>query len=242
MRGSTQDLKDALTLVETVKRDAPSSWQMESDIEAMYEVGWDSKRFCGRGIWGFASTTSWFIWSYSYNIGYNNTYSDIATGWLKEDPRYESGHGFCPGSRLGIQRWCLLRWNYIMEDGMIQKMLHTRPIISAMPSCILWNRSWKPVWMIILWKKQTAFKWYAGMPDKPCVTGFISRSKKDLLSDIPGNLGRTVLENGSEYFASLRFINDTDASAAQNKPWIYTETGCEFTENQYCWPIQRTNG
>ena len=46
------------------------------------------------------------------------------------------------------------------------------------------------------------------------------------------------LENGSEYFAALRFINDTDASAAQNKPWIYTlKPDVNFTENQYCWPI-----
>lgn len=77
MRGSTQDLKDALTLVETVKRDAPSSWQMESDIEAMYEVGWDSKEVLwARYLGDFASTTS-YEFDYSYNIGYNNTYSDI---------------------------------------------------------------------------------------------------------------------------------------------------------------------
>ncbi|MFR7877554.1 MAG: RagB/SusD family nutrient uptake outer membrane protein, partial [Butyricimonas paravirosa] len=89
MRGSTQDLKDALTLVETVKRDAPSGWQMESDIAAMYEVGWDSKEVLwARYLGDFASTTS-YEFDYSYNIGYNNTYSDIATGWLKEDPRYE---------------------------------------------------------------------------------------------------------------------------------------------------------
>lgn len=89
MRGSTQDLKDALTLVETVKRDAPSGWQMESDIAAMYEVGWDSKEVLwARYLGDFASTTS-YEFDYSYNIGYNNTYSDIATGWLEEDPRYE---------------------------------------------------------------------------------------------------------------------------------------------------------
>ena len=74
MRGSTQDLKDALTLVETVKRDAPSGWQMESDIAAMYEVGWDSKEVLwARYLGDFASTTS-YEFDYSYNIGYNNTY------------------------------------------------------------------------------------------------------------------------------------------------------------------------
>ena len=63
-------------------------------------------------------------------------------------------------------------------------------------------------------------------------------SKKDLLRAIFREIWvEQFLENGSEYFASLRFINDTDASAAQNKPWIYTlKPDVNFTENQYCWP------
>ena len=60
MRGNTQDLKDALTLVETVKRDAPSAWQMEADIAAMYEAGWDSKEVLwARYLGDFASTTTY---------------------------------------------------------------------------------------------------------------------------------------------------------------------------------------
>ena len=73
----------------------------------------------------------------------------------------------------------------------------------------------------------------------PVLPALSPGSKKDLLRAIFREIWvEQFLENGSEYFASLRFINDTDASAAQNKPWIYTlKPDVNFTENQYCWPI-----
>ena len=39
MRGDVQDLKDALDLVLTVKKDAPGSWKMEADLAEMYVRG-----------------------------------------------------------------------------------------------------------------------------------------------------------------------------------------------------------
>jgi len=64
-------------------------------------------------------------------------------------------------------------------------------------------------------------------------------SKKELLRTIFREICvEQFLENGSEYFASLRFINDTDASPAQNKPWIYTlKQDVDFSADKYCWPI-----
>jgi len=39
------------------------------------------------------------------------------------------------------------------------------------------------------------------------------------------------LENGSEWFASLRFMKD-------GKPWVYSlKKEVSFDENKYCWPI-----
>ena len=52
MRGDVQDLKDALDLVLTVKRDTPASWKMEADLAEMYEKGWESGEDCGPVIWG----------------------------------------------------------------------------------------------------------------------------------------------------------------------------------------------
>ncbi len=73
----------------------------------------------------------------------------------------------------------------------------------------------------------------------PVLPDLSASTKKELLRTIFQEICvELFLENGSEYFASLRFINDTDASPVQNKPWIYTlKQDVNFTEDQYCWPI-----
>ena len=37
---------------------------------------------------GDITNCAWSEFTYSYAIGYNNTYYDIFDGWIKEDPRY----------------------------------------------------------------------------------------------------------------------------------------------------------
>lgn len=240
MRGSTQDLKDALTLVETVKRDAPSSWQMESDIEAMYEVGWDSKEVLwARYLGDFASTTS-YEFDYSYNIGYNNTYSDIATGWLKEDPRYEvvmdsarapetwdTKMVFTPVKLYHGGRYDTKDAPYATYYFRYAELYLMESELKARLDDYSLEEALKPL------NDMRACR------TNPVLPALSPGSKQDLLRAIFREIWvEQFLENGSEYFASLRFINDTDASTAQNKPWIYTlKPDVNFTENQYCWPI-----
>ena len=88
MRGDVQDLKDALDLVLTVKRDAPASWKMEADLAKMYEKGWESGEVLWTRYMGDITNCAWSEFTYSYACGYNNTYYDIFDGWIKEDPRY----------------------------------------------------------------------------------------------------------------------------------------------------------
>ena len=88
MRGDVQDLKDALDLVLTVKKDAPGSWKMEADLAEMYEKGWESGEVLWTRYMGDITNCAWSEFTYSYAIGYNNTYYDIFDGWIKEDPRY----------------------------------------------------------------------------------------------------------------------------------------------------------
>lgn len=73
----------------------------------------------------------------------------------------------------------------------------------------------------------------------PVLPALSASSKKELLRTIFREICvEQFLENGSEYFASLRFINDTDASPAQNKPWIYTlKQDVDFSADKYCRPI-----
>ena len=75
MRGDVQDLKDALDLVLTVKKDAPGSWKMEADLAEMYEKGWESGEVLWTRYMGDITNCAWSEFTYSYAIGYNNTYS-----------------------------------------------------------------------------------------------------------------------------------------------------------------------
>ena len=59
MRGDVQDLKDALDLVLTVKKDAPGSWKMEADLAEMYEKGWESGEVLWTRYMGDITNCAW---------------------------------------------------------------------------------------------------------------------------------------------------------------------------------------
>ena len=240
MRGSDQDLKDALTLVETVKRDAPSAWQMESDIAAMYEVGWDSKEVLWARYLGDFANTANLEFDYSYNVGNINGYSDIATGWLEEDPRYE----VVMDSARAPEEWT------VRKVFAPVKLYHNGRFGSPTAPYATYYFRYAELYLMEAELKARLDEYTLGDALKPLNDMRASRtnpvlpplspgSKKDLLRAIFREIWvEQFLENGSEYFASLRFINDTDASPAQDKPWIYTlKPEVNFTEDQYCWPI-----
>ncbi len=240
MRNNVQDLKDALTLVLEVKANAPASWKMESDLAAMYKKGWDSEEVLWARYLGDQAEPTFSEWTYSYGVIYDNIYYDIATDWLQSDPRWEvitdsvrSPETWDTRNFFGLKKLChggrvaepsapyttyYFRYAelYLMEAELKARLDDYSVADALAPLNEMRRKRTHPV-----------------LPDLSAST------KKELLRTIFQEICvELFLENGSEYFASLRFINDTDASPVQNKPWIYTlKQDVNFTEDQYCWPI-----
>lgn len=240
LRNDAQDLKDALELVLTVKRDAPKDWAMEEDMKAMYEKGWDSKEVLWTRYLGDASNISYSEWTYSYGVGYDNTYYDIFDGWIKEDPRYQvvMDSARAPETWDDSRKWVLKK---LYHDGryLSPKAPYTTYYFRY-PELLLMEAELKA--RLNDYSVADALKPLNDMRaarTNPVLPPLSASTKQELLRLLFQEICvEQFLENGSEYFASLRFINDTDASAAQNKPWIYTfKQDVDFTADKYCWPI-----
>ena len=240
MRGDVQDLKDALDLVLTVKKDAPGSWKMEADLTEMYEKGWESGEVLWTRYMGDITNCAWSEFTYSYAIGYNNTYYDIFDGWIKEDPRYT----VVMDSVRAPETWDT------KNVWALKKLYHGgRNDTPDAPYTAYYFRYAELYLMEAELKARLddysvadALAPLNEMRSKrtnPVLPALSASSKKELLRTIFREICvEQFLENGSEYFASLRFINDTDASPAQNKSWIYTlKQDVDFSADKYCWPI-----
>lgn len=240
MRNNVQDLKDALDLVLTVKRDAPASWKMESDLVAMYEKGWDSEEVLWTRYMGDITNRAYSEFVYSYAAGYDNNYYDVFDGWIKEDPRYT----VVMDSARAPETWDT------KNVWALKKLYHGgRNVTPDAPYTAYYFRYAELYLMEAELKARLndysvadALAPLNEMRSKrtnPILPALSASTKQELLRTIFREICvEQFLENGSEYFASLRFINDTDASAAQNKPWIYTlKQDVDFTEEKYCWPI-----
>lgn len=241
MRGNQADLKDALKLVKEVKESAPAGFGMESDITQLYEKGWDSKEVLWARYLGDSRNISSAEPAYSQIVGNRNAYYEIANDWLKSDERYDyvmdSVRG--PSSWSAEKVWAPVK---LYHHGMVETpnapytayyfryaelYLMEAELKARLESEYSVNDALKPL------NEMRASRTVPQLPQLNI------NSRPELLRAIFKEIWvEQFLENGSEYFASIRFINDTDASAAQNKPWIYTlKPDVNFSEKQYCWPI-----
>lgn len=241
MRGSQADLREALDLVDEVKTTAPAEFEMEEDITQMYEQGWDSKEVLWARYLGDSRNISTAEPAYAQIIGNRNTYYEIANDWLKSDERYV----YVMDSVRGPSSWSDEKvWAPV-------KLYHQGPVTSPnAPYTVYYFRKAELYLMEAELKARLESEYTVADALKPLnemrskrVVPRLPRleitTRPELLRAIFKEIwAEQFLENGSEYFASLRFVNDTDASAAQNKPWIYTlKPDVNFTEKQYCWPI-----
>jgi hypothetical protein len=240
MRNNSQDLQDALTLISTIKRDAPATWSMEADIVEMYAAGWESEEVLWARYLGDKSNVSYSEFDYSYNIGYRNVYYTLPDGWLKADPRYPLVMGDARAPET---------WDVSIQFTPVKLYHGGRYETPNAPYTAYYFRYAELYLMEAELKARldnyTVAEALASLNEmrakrtNPVLPPLAATNKKELLRLIFQEIWvEQFLENGSEYFASLRFINDTDASPAQGKPWIYTlKPDINFTENHYCWPV-----
>lgn len=232
-RGRSEDYQTALDFVLDVKGNSPSSFGMEEDMAAMYKNSWDSKEV----LWArYLEDNGWrgyYDFDYAYGIIYDNEYHDTAEDWLMNDPRWEvimdtvrapepwdtreflAPVKLCRGGRgadlNGEYAAYYFRFAelYLMEAE-LRARINPDKIVEAL----------KPL------------NDMRSMRTNPVFPELSANNHDELMDVIFKEIWTELcLENGSEYFAALRFMKD-------GKPWIYTlKPDVNFTEEKYIWPI-----
>ncbi|MGE9311910.1 RagB/SusD family nutrient uptake outer membrane protein [Niabella sp. CJ426] len=247
--GREQDLKTALDLVNDVLSNHPGALALEADVADVYKNAWDSKELLfGRYLDNDGTRTTKGGYWYTYGSIYQGNKLPLAPGgtltaglqygldWFKADKRWSIATGevrapetwdeskyytFKKLSRLGSYAGKLssppdekytayyLRLSelYLLKAELLYRT--GASIASAIA----------PINQLRAARAAQAFA-----PLNPS-------SQQELADDIFKEIFlETCLENGSEFYAALRFKKD-------GKPWIETIKQTTLVENTICYPI-----
>lgn len=229
------DYQEALALVQAIKANAPAGFQMEADMAEMYKDGWDSKEV----LWarylesysGRNSNTN-LDYQYSYAIIYNNNYKATADQWLKEDPRYD----VVMGESRAPERWDTRTFfapvklchggRYADPDAKYTAYFLRYSELLLMESELILRTGGPVASALVPLNEMRAAR------TNPVLPALTAGSEEELMDILFREIFvEQFLENGSEYYASLRFMKN-------GKPWIYTlKPDVNFGTDQWCWPI-----
>jgi hypothetical protein len=227
-RGKGTDYADALALVRSLKSKA----YIEPNVKKLYDDAWDSKEV----LWtrylespGRAQAD----FPYSYGLVMNHKFNaDYAEGWLRNDPRYPQISGMVRSPETWDTR--------IFES--LTKLTHKGRVDGPEDKYATYYFRWSELYLM---EAELIARTGGTVTDAlkplnemraaktsvvlPALSAANLNDFYDLLfKEIWVELG---LENGSEWFASLRFMKN-------GKPWVYSlKKEVSFDENKYCWPI-----
>lgn len=236
-RGRQGDYTEALKIVEEVILKAPATFTMEPDMKKLYEDAWDSPEV----LWtryledkGGYSARTYSEFSYSYDVGYNTSeFREVANDWIKSDVRYSviSDSARAPETWDTSKKRCLV------------KLYHRGRVDGPNDKYATYYFRYAELYLMQAELKarlnpndiQGALSPLNEMRSKrtnPVMPALTAANQDELMEVIFREIvNELLLENGSEYFASLRFMKD-------GKPMIYTlKPEVNVTENKYCWPI-----
>lgn len=241
MRNNEQELREALELVIEVKTTAPAVWAMESDLTELYEKGWDSKEVLWARYIGDWSPMRYGE-SYYSNYMWEASFNDRGLGWLKEDGRYHAVWG------MAVDPYAY-GWT---EEMMPVKLYHKGAKADPDAPYTAYYFRYAELYLMEAELKARLNEYAVrdalvplnemrAQRIHPVLSPLTAATKEEVLQKIFREIwAEQFLENGSEYFAALRFINDDPDSSAPGKPWIYTlKPDVDITEDRYCWPIPK---
>lgn len=250
-KNDTKTLNDALTLVNDVLNNHPASFAMEEDLNNVYKNSWDSKenlfvRYLEndgnrRNSGGYHYTT--FLCQNIGDVLPLRTGAELTArliyglDWFKADPRWDVAtgpvraaaiwdetkrHTWKKLTRLGqyagqqsndpnAEKYAAYYFRY-SELYLMKAELLARTGASVSDAIAPINE---------MRSKRTAQSFPALTPS----------SKEELMDMIFKEIFlENFMENGSEFFASVRFFT-------AGEPWIVTIKGMPLVENKMCWPI-----
>jgi hypothetical protein len=186
------------------------------------------------------SRVSAYEYDYAYLLGYQSLFHAIPLAWLKADNRYPlvTGEARAPEAWDTSRRPAVVKLyhggNHETPDAPYTAYYFRRAELYLMEAELKarLDRFTVPGALAPLNEMRAC-------RENPSLPPLAATTKSELLRLIFQEIWtEQFLENGSEFFAAIRFINDTDASPARGKPWIYTlKQDVNFSENHYCWPI-----
>ncbi len=251
-RKTTADLQASLALVNTVLTNHPATWSMESDLGNVYKNSWDSKEVLfARYLENDGNR--------KYNGGYYYTYylsqisgntlplapgAELTAGlvygidWFKADPRWP----IVTGPVRAAETWdntMRYTWSKLARLGQYSGSLSSDP--NAQKYAAYYFRFPE----LYLLKAELLARTGAAITDAiapinimraqrtaPSLPALNPASQDELMDMIFKEIFlETFMENGSEFFAAVRFQHI-------GQPWIVTiKGGLPLQENKMCWPI-----
>ncbi len=227
-RGWQNDYAEALKLVQALK----SSAFIEPNVRKLYEDAWDSKEVLwSRYLESPNRTREEF--GYSYAIVMNHKFNvEFVTDWYKTDPRYAATTGIVRSPEAWDDR----------EFEAFTKLAHRGRVAGPDDKYATYYFRWSELYLM---ESELIARTGGSVADALKPLNALRAAKTSLtfpvlsansLDDFYNILFKEIcvelaLENGSEWFASLRFMKN-------GKPWVYSlKPDVNFNENQYCWPI-----
>lgn len=243
-------LKASLDLVNDVLNTKPAALALESDLNNVYKNAWDSKEnLFARYLEDNGTRTSAGGYYYTYGLIYAGNKLPLPVGgtttaglrygvdWFKADPRWTvaTGEVRSPETWDNTFNWCFKK---VCRLGSYAGKL-------ASPIDEKYAAYYLRLSELYIMKSELLARTGATAADALAPINEMRAARTTqafpalTAASVPEAMNlifreyflETFLENGSEFFASVRFSNN-------GQPWIVTiKDGIALIENKMCWPI-----
>ena len=231
MRNSDQDLRDAKTLIDDVISTLPASRKMESDMAQLFENSWDSKEnIFVRYLEDNSSRTTnagyWCEYGLSYNAatkclqnGVEVPHEDAVCGvsygldWIKADPRFFIATGKARNAETWDDSYSWT-WTKIYRKGRYAGKLS--PVdekyavyYMRIPELYIMQAELRARTGASVSDAIAPINTMRSKRTNPVLPTLAPKDKDELMELIfKEYVNELILENGSEFFASIRFQKD----------------------------------
>lgn len=245
-RGWDGDYAEALKLLEECIAGLPAHFKMNPDMRQMFQDAWDSNEVLfaryledgtGRGYYEGAYTLSLIQIGEQYvsddvvPSSLNIFYPEFNT-WLEADPRYDATMGWCRRiSATGTLHFCPSK---VAREGRIDMNDKFTTYYFRYPELLLMQAELKARTGASIADALAPINKLRKNRTNPVLPQIALPSSQQELMDIifKEYCLELYLENGSEWFAALRFQKD-------GRPWLYSlkPDVQEVSEDLWCWQI-----
>jgi hypothetical protein len=251
-RGWGNDYQDALALVDQVIAES-TTFSMEPDMKEMYEKAWDSKEVLWARYMEENSGRAYGEGTYSQSIiqrgdpwtvqNQNNpssltSFFPVFNSWLEDDARYDQTMGWARAiSATGILYFCPTK---LAREGRASTALMNDKFTTyyfRFPELYLMQAELRA---LLGQSNETSIEPINKMRSlrvNPALPALDVPASKDELMEIIFReyCLELFMENGSEWFAAIRFERNNHSMFKILKPDAYP-----VDPNHYCWPIPST--